>query len=227
MKRPIFLLAALALAGGMVPLSAEESAPPARPLPEKLKPYDVDGDGRLSREEWKAYVEANKPDRPTNPWDTNGDGKLSPEEIAAAREAIRKEIEERCLMRFDEADTDDDGLLSSEEFLATLPAQVTPERARSAFSRIDADDDGSISKEEFLKACLHGNSAPPRRGREQKPTRPTKPEPPAPPTGGPGLPEMLKKFDLNGDGRLGRDEIQKAIEDGTWPNRPRGDTPAR
>jgi Ca2+-binding EF-hand superfamily protein len=221
MKRPIALLAFLALAGGTATVSADDSTAPARPLPDKLKPYDVDGDGRLSREEWKAFVEANKPDRPTNPWDTNGDGKLSPDEIQAAREAIRKEIEDRCLMRFDEADTDDDGLLSGEEFLATLPAEVTPERARNVFNRIDTDDDGSVSKEEFLKACLHGNSAPPRGPRNQKPTRPTPPTPPDPTTGGPGLPEILQKFDLNADGKLSRDEIQTAIENGTWPNRPR------
>ena len=183
-------------------------------MPEALKPFDVDEDGKLSREEWKAYVDANKPERPKNPWDTDGDGKLSEEEIKAAREAIRKEIEDRCLARFDEADTDDDGFLSGAEFEATLPEGVTPERARNAFNRIDADDDDKISKEEFLKACLHGNSAPPR-----GPRPPKRPKPPETPN--PGLPELLKPFDLNEDGVLSREEIGKAIEDGTWPPHPR------
>jgi Ca2+-binding EF-hand superfamily protein len=230
MKLKLTLFTALAVASGFTPARAADDAltpPTPRALPDALKPYDVDGDGKLSREEWKAFVDANKPERPKNPWDTNGDGKLSEEEIKAAREKIRAEIEARIRARFDEADTDDNGSLSEEEFLATLPDDVSEERAKAAFARIDSDDDDKISWEEFLKAYGHGKAAPPR---GPKPGRPVKPERPERPEV-PGLPEQLKPFDLNGDGVLSGEEIQKAIADGSWPvphrPKPPGDVPPR
>jgi Ca2+-binding EF-hand superfamily protein len=155
-------------------------------LPEILKPFDVDGDGKLSTEERQAFVAAvragevprpNHPDHPDNPggnpWDTDGDGKLSDEEKAAAQESIRARILEQRGRRFDEMDTDDDGFLTLEE-LGGIPG-VPPNGAARILAHLDTDDDGKVSKEEFLGAIRpprpHG---PPQAG-----------DPPPPPTAGP------------------------------------------
>lgn len=178
-------------------------------LPEILKPYDVDGDGKLSEEERQAYLKAvreglvDRPgrpggDRPKNPFDTDGDGKLSDEEKAAAQEAIRAKIEAERTKRFDELDKDDDGFLTAEEFLG-VPG-LRPELAARILAHLDTDKDGKISKDEFLAAL--------------RPPRPpggggggTPPEPPAPPA----LPEWQKPYDVNNNGVLDRAE-REALE---------------
>ena len=218
MKPKLTLLTALAFASVMSVAVADEGGPtrPARQLPEKLKPYDVDGDGRLSREEYKAFVDDHRPEAPRSPWDTDGDGKLSEEEIAAARAAMRAKLLERYKARFEEADTNDDGSLSYEEFRAMLPDDINEERAKAAFDRLesDEDEDDVLSLDEFLK--FHG--LPLRPDRPDKPDR-DKPKPERPER--PALPEKLKAFDTNNDGILSRDEIKAAIEAGTWPGRPK------
>ncbi|HWB03121.1 MAG TPA: EF-hand domain-containing protein [Verrucomicrobiales bacterium] len=139
--------------------------PPRNPfgngeLPEILKPFDVDGDGKLSEEERQAYLQAvhdgqiARPARPGqpppgNPWDTDGDGKLSDEEKAAAQEAIRARILAQRSARFDELDKDDDGFLTADEF---LPPGIRPEVAARILAHLDTDKDGKISKDEFLAA---------------------------------------------------------------------------
>jgi Ca2+-binding EF-hand superfamily protein len=218
MKLRIALLTALAFATGLMLVQAEDD-PGTRPpkgLPDALKPYDVDGDGKLSAEEWRAFINDHKPNRPPNPVDLNGDGTVTPEEIAAYREELRKRLEEERSKRFDEADLDDDGFLSLEEFTKALPGSVPAERAERLFNHCDADGDGLMSKEEFLKCLGYAPRA--------EPPRPPKPRPPQPPGPHP-LPDFLKPFDLNGDGILSRDEIQKAIADGTWPFPPPTDPP--
>lgn len=223
MKPKFTLLTALAFATVSSVAIADEGAPtrPARQLPEKLKPYDVDGDGRLSREEYKAFVDDHRPDAPRSPWDTDGDGKLSEEEIAAARAAMREKLLERYKARFEEADTNDDGSLSFDEFKAMLPGDIKEERAKAAFDRLESDEDEDevLSLDEFLK--FHGlplRPPGPRPGKpdrdKPKPERPERPERPA-------LPEQLKPFDTNNDGILSREEIKAAIEAGTWPGRPK------
>ena len=129
-------------------------------LPEILKPYDVDGDGKLSEEERQAYLKAvregqaqhpERPDRPAaNPWDTNGDGVLSDAEKAAAQEAIRAKIEQQRTSRFDELDKNDDGFLSLEE-LGGIPG-IRAGSAERILAHLDTDKDGKVSKAEFLAA---------------------------------------------------------------------------
>lgn len=50
---------------------------------------------------------------------------------------------------FKKADTNGDGTLSKDEFMATPRAQEDTERAEKAFGMRDKDKDGKLSKEEF------------------------------------------------------------------------------
>lgn len=122
-------------------------------LPEFLKPYDLDGDGKLSVEERQAFEKAMREARPKlpgrpNPWDTNGDGRLAPEEIQAARDAIAAKMREIRIKRFNELDVNDDGQLTAEE-LSAIPG-ITAEMIVRMISHLDKDTNGTISLEEFL-----------------------------------------------------------------------------
>jgi len=223
MKPKLTLLTALAFATVSGVAIADEGAPPPPPrgLPQKLQTFDVCGGGRLAREKNKAFVDDHRPDAPRSPWDTDGDGKLSEEEIAAARAAMREKLLERYKARFEEADTNDDGSLSFDEFKAMLPDDIKEERAKAAFDRLESDEDEDevLSLDEFLN--FHGlppHRPGPRPGKpdrdKPKPERPERPERPA-------LPDKLKPFDTNNDSILSRDKIKAAIEAGTWPGRPK------
>ena len=139
-------------------------------LPEILKPFDVDENGRLSEEERQAYLKAvrdgqvphppDRPDRPTgNPWDTDGNGVLSDAEKLAAQAAIRARILEHRTKRFGELDIDDDGFLTLEE-LKGIPG-IREGHAERILAHLDKDPDGpdgplmadgKVSLDEFLHA---------------------------------------------------------------------------
>jgi Ca2+-binding EF-hand superfamily protein len=188
MKSSTTLLLSTVLAALALPAGAGERNPFGNgELPEILKPFDVDGDGRLSEEERQAYIAAvragevahppGRPDRPRgNPWDTDGDGRLSEEERAAAQEAIRARILEQRTARFNELDKDDDGFLTPEE-LGGIPG-LNPERAARVLAHLDKDADGKVSLDEFLSAL---------RPPGPRPGPPT-PPPPPPPRPGDGDP---------------------------------------
>jgi Ca2+-binding EF-hand superfamily protein len=179
---PVLLSAVLA--GAVSSAMAQVPTPPKRnpfgsgALPEILKPYDLDGDGKLSVEERQAFIKAmkeaaaNRP-KPTNPFDTDGDGKLSEAERDAAQAALRAKIEAERTKRFKELDKNEDGSLSAEE-LAGAP-HMNADRAAAMLARLDKDSNGSVSLEEFL-AALGGPVRPP------QPPKP--PRPPQPPVGG-------------------------------------------
>lgn len=207
MKKTTTLIAG-ALLFGAIAANAQDPTTPRKPfgtgeLPEFLKPYDLDGDGKLSVEERQAFEKAcreAKPARPgiKNPWDTDGDGKLSEEEKQAARTAIETKMTEMRTKRFNELDTDDDGYLTSTELLA-IP-RITAEMVTRMIAHLDKDADGKISLDEFLAVL--------------KPVAPPIPPFPLPqplpnpiPTAGIFCPRILGAFDTNKDGKLGADEV--------------------
>lgn len=204
---PILIASSLLLAAGVRAQTTEPTPP--RPfgtgeLPEFLKPYDLDGDGKLSTEERQAFEKAMREARPKlpgrlNPWDTNGDGKLSPEEIQAARDAVAAKIRETRIKRFNELDVNEDGELSAEE-LKAIPG-ITDEMVARMISHLDKDANGTISLEEFLAVL--------------RPVQPPCPLPqPLPnpfPTTGIPCPPPLAKFDTDRNGRLSLTEVQAVI----------------
>jgi Ca2+-binding EF-hand superfamily protein len=209
MNKTTTLLATALLIGGAV---ANAQTPPRKPfgtgdLPAFLKPYDLDGDGKLSAEERQAFEQATREARPQrpglkNPWDTDGDGKLSPEEIQAARDAIKAKMEDLRLKRFTELDKDADGLLTAEE-LKAIP-RITDEMVTRMITHLDKDADGKISKDEFMVALRPPSPPPP-------PFPLHQPLPNPLPLGGIPVPLPLVSFDTNKDGRLGLAEIQAML----------------
>lgn len=88
---------------------------------------DADGDGRLSKEEFRGL----------------------PAAVRAERERERMEAQrERRQREFAIADADGDGQISADEF-HDLPAAVRAERQRRLFIRQDADGDGMLTASEF------------------------------------------------------------------------------
>jgi len=164
-------------------------------LPEFLKVYDVNNDGKISVEERQAYEKAmreaakEKIKERKLLWDTNGDGVVSDEERKAAIEAMRKKIEEERAKRFDELDTNDDGKLSAAEFVRV--PNLKEEIAARILAHLDTNKDGFISKDEFLNALKPPTGPRPPSGGghdddddhdHQPPTPPVTPVPPLPPT---------------------------------------------
>ncbi len=140
-----------------------------------LATYDVNGDGKLDKEEALAMrqVVRELPPRDVDKvskrkfsrLDLDKDGKLSDEEKAAHHAAVVASILERRATRF-AGIAGEDGELSLEEFSA-LPqvSGKSEERVQSLFARLDANEDGSVTVDEFSA----------RLGRVERPDRPVDP----------------------------------------------------
>ena len=119
--------------------------------------YDADNSGDLSHEELLILERdrRNRLERPEQLWDTNRDGFVSDAEIAVARRNVRLQIEQHRSLRFDNVDTDRDGHLSLDEFMAINAVAArdgdTPGIGNNLFSNLDRDKDRRISKDEFLR----------------------------------------------------------------------------
>ncbi|MCX6874130.1 MAG: EF-hand domain-containing protein [Verrucomicrobia bacterium] len=202
MKRTTSTLLATALLFGVATIKVD--AQTRKPfgtgeLPELLKPYDLNNDGKLSVEERQAYEKALRDARPhrpgiTNPWDTNGDGVLSDDEKQAARDAIAAKMLEERTRRFDELDVDKDGLLTATE-LQKIP-HLDPARIADMIAHLDTDGDGMISKAEFLAAMT-----------PVEPPLPGFPLPQPLPALTIPAPPLLAAFDTNNDRQLSEAEV--------------------
>lgn len=89
--------------------------------------------------------------------DANGDGRIDAAEFAAAREKRRAMRMEKRLAK---ADTDADGSVSVEEFVAARQARL---------AALDTDGDGILSREEFRQGGKRGHRHGPRPERGEKP----------------------------------------------------------
>ncbi len=161
MKYAMLLTSFLVLAG--LPVHAGDRKPfGTGELPDIMKAFDVNGDGKLGPEERQAFEAAIRDKAKANlikKFDTDGDGVLSADELKAARDAARKKIEDHRGARFDELDTNDDGFLSTDEFKP--PVNLPAELVTAIFNHLDKDGDGKISKAEFLAACAGPPPPPP------------------------------------------------------------------
>lgn len=126
---------------------------------EFLADHDLDADGKMSRDEWRAFQRSMFEQTPQGQqlmtqFDANGDGVLSEEEQAALdahldqREQDRKS-EERARM-----DTDDDGDVSEDERRAARQQEreFWQNQMRAAESSFDYDDDNELNIEESQDA---------------------------------------------------------------------------
>lgn len=135
---------------------------------------DTDGDGKLSPDEHRVFMDAKRTEitkelLAAHPeLDTDGDGTLSIEERKAGREIIepfvRDKMSAKILAMHPEADTDGDGKLSEEEFAAIRrggpgfgPGRPAPSPGMMMqwlidnFDKVDANGDGQLSKDELTK----------------------------------------------------------------------------
>ena len=97
----------------------------------RLKSLDVDQDGRISRDEWKRTPEI------FDRLDANHDGAVTRDEFQAAR-GKRGERGQRAMRRLREADKNNDGQISRDEW---------PGKAER-FDRLDTNHDGVITRDE-------------------------------------------------------------------------------
>lgn len=160
-------LSSFALCGAMCVLPVAFAAPGTQQqkrfgdgacLPAYLSQYDVNDDGVIDEEERQTMEQARDQIKKQlrDKWDADGDGKVCDQERDQAKLQLREMIKQNRLERFTEADLDEDGMLSYDEFVA-LPGMAkkvedSPELVAAIFDRLDADDDGFVTEEEFLAA---------------------------------------------------------------------------
>lgn len=154
---------------------------------EFLKHYDLDSDGKVSREEFAKGERAGKlleevRNKLFNRLDKNSDGFITVREL-------KPDSDDRHGRFFAKADEDKDGRVSREEFVKNPPfAQADPERLNKMFDRMDRNSDG----------FLDGKDRAPGGGRKRPPgdRRPPRIE--------------FEKLDLDQDGAISWPEFQKS-----------------
>lgn len=149
-------------------------------------------------------------------FDANKDGVID----STDREALR-------LQKFQELDTNSDGVLSEEELVAGREARKEQREERRAERRserrgqvieaLDTDGDGSISYEEYSAAPdkrteRRGERSGKRRGDHEGKGHGDRRRHHGRRRGGPGGERMLEHADANKDGIVTREELETAIE---------------
>ena len=119
--------------GGM----AQNNAKRVEEFKRNLKAWDVDGDGKVTKEEYKGKAPFERLDR-------NKDGVLTMADAPGGGKGMGGEAltPEQITARFKEADKNGDGKVSKDEW---------PGRPEG-FARVDKDGDGAISPQEFEAA---------------------------------------------------------------------------
>ena len=151
MKR-VFSMGVVTLAALALPLSAladHADSGHGKRMSKIMSHLDKDESGTISLSEFQMPEDRDAPDMRM---DLNGDGILSRDEVV---EAVSQHSE-KALARFDEADLDGNGAVTSDE------------RQQAAFNRIDRDADGQITKGEMRKARKEMGKRMKRQGKKRK-----------------------------------------------------------
>jgi Ca2+-binding EF-hand superfamily protein len=122
-----------------------------------LKKADKDGDGKISKDEFKAGgPQGANADELFSKLDTNGDGYLDESENAAAAAKMQRGHHPRKgadpLEVFQQADKDGDGKISKGDFKSALPAGTDSTTAGQVFDSMDTNQDGVVDATEYMAA---------------------------------------------------------------------------
>lgn len=113
----------------------------------RLRSIDADGNGVLTRAEFRAYREQARDGRRSERFeaiDADRDGQITPSELSSHQHAM---VDRHGGKHFATLDTDGNGVVSREEF-AAAPERLQQARKDARFARADRDGDGAISREE-------------------------------------------------------------------------------
>ncbi|MHA2611924.1 MAG: EF-hand domain-containing protein [bacterium JZ-2024 1] len=112
-------------------------------LKQKFMEWDVNKDGKVSREEFRGRPQM------FEKLDANGDGFITPEEHEKAIQQFREKAQQWGKQMWERADTNKDGKISREEFRG--PPQ--------AFEKLDANKDGFLTPDEVREQMKKGIQA--------------------------------------------------------------------
>jgi Ca2+-binding EF-hand superfamily protein len=177
---------------------------PAKGFSEAWNQADLNHDGRMSREEFKAMsrvrmLPEEKQDKIFDRLDKDGDGVVSHEEISR----FGHPHDGKALRRLWELDVDKSGGISLDEFSeGQLFKKLPPPRMEELFRRLDTDGDGLITPKD--------KPEPPEK-RTSKGGNPKKGGKKGPKEGGSEgrLDRMIVTLDTNGDGWLSFSEFRQ------------------
>ncbi|MBY5322850.1 EF-hand domain-containing protein [Rhizobium leguminosarum] len=162
---------------------------------------DSDGDGYVTKAEFVAARPSDVTEDQANTlfgsFDSESTGSLSVDVLAEAMSAQQSQRPggDDLASLLSDLDTDGDGSISKDEFVAGRPFDVTEDQAGTLFDSFDSEGAGSLSVDELTEAMSAEQSQ-----RSEGP-------PPPPPAEDDQSQSLLSDLDTNGDGLVTLDEF--------------------